>query len=338
MTKKLSIKNLAILLPFFIVLFLILFIQSPFYTDVSKEFSIAIILDFIITAPIIYFFLIRKNEKIPNYTAISFFVINILIASFIIPLENQYFLPFLTNVLVPVLEIGILSFIIYKTWNVIQQFKSQNKEGLDFYEALQTACSEVFPNKVGQILAMEIAVVYYVFFNHKKYIPKDNEYTYFIKSGIFSMIWVLIFVLLIETVAIHLLVERWSIVAAWILTFLSIYTCLQIIALMRSMKSRLIKIDKENQILHLKYGFFNQVDISIKDIEEIEISRKSFNKESGIVHLSALDVLDSHNVILHLKNEYVLNRIYGLKKKFKKIALFIDEKESFQKELLNIIK
>ena len=54
--------------------------------------------------------------------------------------------------------------------------------------------------------------------------------------------------------------------------------------------------------------------------------------------LSPLGDFESHNVVIQLKNENTLNRLYGFKKTYKTIALHIDEKEQFKTRLENALQ
>ena len=91
------------------------------------------------------------------------------------------------------------------------------------------------------MLASEIAVFYYLIFANSKVSLEMNEYSYYKKNGIKTVIAVFLGLVFIETGIVHILVERWNNTLAWIFTFLGLYTVLQIVALLRSMNKRPIK-------------------------------------------------------------------------------------------------
>ena len=95
------------------------------------------------------------------------------------------------------------------------------------------------------------------------------------------------------------------------------------------MNRRLSFIDYNNQTLNLRYGFFNHVKIPIRKIETIESNRRTLPDDKSILQFSPLGMLDSHNIILTLNEDHTMNRMYGLKKEFKKLAIYIDDKEKF---------
>ena len=284
----------------------------------------------------VYFLLIRKKE-IPKITVASVFVICVLVASAVLPMEHQHLLTQIKTIAIPLVEIGIIAFVSIKARRIIKSLKKNKNQHVDFFDALLIVCSTALPNRIGKVLATEIAVVYYTFsFSNKKTIT-DNEFTYFKKSGIKTTVWVFIFLIFVETGVTHLLVERWNATVAWVLTFLSLYACLQVFALLRSMDRRLIFINKEEEVLNLKYGFFNQTVIPFDQIENVEINRRSLPADNSVVQFSPLGLLDTHNLIIRLKNEHVLNRIYGIEKKYEAVAIYVDEKEKFVGEIKALI-
>lgn len=335
MKRKTLHLSAFLIIPLVILAFLILLSKSFFFQVDSPELWIAISLDLIFTVPIVYFLIIR-NSEIPNFTAFSLFVICLILASYIIPLEHQSFLKSFKFFAVPVLEVFILVAIAFKARMLSKKFKEEEIEQ-DFFDKTKLACQEIVPGRAASLLATEIGVIQYAFLDNKKIKLKENEFTYTKKSGIKSMIWILIFLIIIETFVVHFLLLKWNHTAALIVTFLSVYTCLQIIALLRSLDKRPILIDHENQVLKLRHGFFNQCYIPFDALKSFELSQRSFTKEGAVVKLSALDALDVHNVVLRFTEEQTLFKIYGFEKKVMGLGVFIDDKEAFADTIKDII-
>ncbi len=328
MTKKIQYPILIFGLPLLLLAFLILLVRSSIFQQNPAELSFAITLDLLVTIPILYFLIIRKRE-IPKITVVSVFIVCTAIASFVIPIEHQAFLSQVKTFAIPFVELSVLTFVILKTRAIIRSFRDSDTEQLEFFDALSLACSKILPGRVGKLFATEISVIYYSFSKFVKKEIQPNEYTYFEKSGIKTVVYALIFIILIETFAVHLLVHKWYPTVALVLSLFSLYTCLQFFSLSKSMDRRLISIDYENQILHLRYGFFNQTSFPFADVKSIELNRRTLPEDSSIVPFSALGGFDSHNIIIHLKQEHTLHRIYGIENKFQALALYVDKKEEF---------
>ena len=49
----------------------------------------------------------------------------------------------------------------------------KNVKGTDFYDRLLLACQEIFPGRIGRIIATEMAVMYYLFSWRKKHTRRE---------------------------------------------------------------------------------------------------------------------------------------------------------------------
>jgi len=135
MTKSLKISNLIFLLPILFVLSLVVWVNLPFYQTAPASLTYAVIFDLLLTTPLIYFLIIRKRD-IPKITVASVFVLCLIIANYIIPPTHQPFLSQLEFWLVPIIEFGVISYIIFNAQKTIRQFKTEKKTTPDFYTAL----------------------------------------------------------------------------------------------------------------------------------------------------------------------------------------------------------
>ncbi|MFY0630098.1 MAG: hypothetical protein JXR05_06930 [Flavobacteriaceae bacterium] len=299
-------------------------------------FSTAITIDFLITIPLVYFLIIRKR-KIPKITVLTTFVLGMVILTFALPEGNQSLLSLVKTYFLPILELGIIGFIIYKVRSIRKAYKSQEKTE-DFYTALLRATNEVLPKKVASVLVTEISVAYYGFIHWRKVQLKENEFSYHEKSTVNSIVISFLMIILIETLALHFLLQKWSVIAAWILTGLSIYTALQFFALARSISKRPIKIDEKKNELILRFGFFSEWSVSISDLKEVELSAKDLPEDKSVAMFAPLGSLLEHNVILHFNEEQLFSGIYGLKRKAKSLAIYVDEKGDFKRVLEEQLK
>ncbi|KPM48150.1 hypothetical protein AFM12_12265 [Jiulongibacter sediminis] len=283
----------------------------------------AIVIDLALTIPAIYFLMIRKGT-IPKTTVIPVFVIGLVIATLILPKDQQNSLDFVKKWIAPVIELGALTYVSTKIYQARKAFKIKEQH-LDFYQALKQATAEILPPKLSVFLATELATFYYGLLYWRKVKPK--EFTYHQNTGTAVLLYALVGLVGIETIAFHLLLGRWSIVAAWILTVLSVYSGIQILGFAKSLSKRPIRI--ENNRLFLPYGIMAEANIGFDQIERIEPSKNSMELDKNTVQLSPLGDLDSYNLILHFKKHIQFTSFYGSKKECVSLAIFIDQKEEF---------
>lgn len=335
MTGNLSLKETLLLfgLPLFILVSLALFASSDIALS-NSLISKSITLDLIITIPFIHWVLIRKKD-ISKFSVLSFFVIGVLIASFVIPEENQSFISFIKNWILPFIELGIITVIILKIRKTIQVYKHTKNSSPDFFTILKKTCSDVFPKKISAVLAMEIAVFYYGFISWKKITPKENEYTYHKDGNSISIFIGILMIVIIETFVLHKMILKSNPSIAWIVGIMSIYSFVQIFGFAKSLTKRPITIDGD--VLYIRYGIMSEITIPISDIGTIEFSSVVFDKETR--RLSHLGELDSHNMLIRLKEQSTGTKIglYGIKRNFKAIAFHVDQKNKFKDDLEQLI-
>ncbi|HFS67296.1 MAG TPA: hypothetical protein ENK67_03700 [Flavobacteriia bacterium] len=184
--------------------------------------------------------------------------------------------------------------------------------------------------------ATEIAVFYYGFINWKKDELSDNEFSYYKNSGIIITLIAFMMSGIIEIFVIHILLMKWNEIIAWIVTGLSIYTVIQIYGVIRAMPKRPIEIDKNGIIL--KYSILSETYIKFDNIETLEIFTKKIDKKGAIKYFSPFGKLEGNNIKIELKNEQIIEGLYGIKRKIKSFVLFIDEKEKFIEKINNALQ
>ena len=204
---------------------LILLMNSSFLNG-NDTLNFAITADLLLTVPLVYFLLIRKSE-IPNTTVIPVMIIGLLVGSYFLPQESQTYLSIFKTWALPVIEISILIFVTIKVRRAIKKYKDLKGSIPDFYNALKSTCYEILPKKLVLPFATEVAVFYYGFINWKTKEINENEFAYHKNSGTTALFGGFIMIIGIETVALHFLLARWSIVAAWVLSALSVYTAIR---------------------------------------------------------------------------------------------------------------
>ena len=318
-------------LPLLVIATMVLITQSSFFLSAPYKLSLGITIDLLLTTPLIYFLLIRKS-RIPKLTIVPILIIGVIICTYIIPSENQFYLSLFKTWILPVIELIVLSFVIYKVVKTVQLYKlNKSKSCFDFYTVLKSTCYEVLPKVVVIPMVTEIAVFYYGFLNWKKVKLKSNEFSYHKDSGTIGLLIALLFLIAIETVAFHLLLASWNITTAWVLTGISIYSGIQIFGFLKSMLKRPIII--ENDIIYFRYGIMNESTVNIENIESIELSIKDIVLTKTTRKLFFLGDLEGHNLVIKLKKENTMTGLYGIKRTYKVLALHIDDKHNFKERI-----
>ena len=326
-----SIKRIRLILflfiPFLLFVSIVFYTQTSHYFQYSDVISSWIILDLLLTIPFVYFLVIRKT-KIPNTSVISMVFLGLILGYYILPVEQHTYLDLFKKFGLPVIEISVLVFVLIKVRKAIRTFNANSKDESDFYNILQKTCREIIPGRMSSFIVSEISVIYYSFLNWKKPILKESEFTYHKKSGTPALFGALIFIVLVETISVHIILLQWSHLAAFILSILSIYTGLQLLGFGRSLSKRPISISNGNLIL--RYGILNEATIRIDEIESIVLSRKTLKYDDEIQKFSILGDLETHNVVIKCNKLQKMEGVYGITKTFSTLTFFVDEKDRFK--------
>ncbi|WP_412984521.1 hypothetical protein [Pontimicrobium sp. IMCC45349] len=328
MNKTISTQKLIMIisLPIIIICSMFIVSKTSIFLSNTNTLAFAITADLLLTLPLVYFFSIRKTN-IPKTTVVPILILGIVIASIIIPNENQYYLNLFKTWFLPVIELSILTYIILKVRKAIKIHKQHSENQLDFFDTLKQTCSQILPKPLVVPFATEIAVFYYGFFNFKSYQPKLNEYTYHKTSGVFSLAIAFMLIIGIETAVLHVIIAKWSVIVAWVVSLLSIYTALQIFGIVRSLSKRPIQINENN--LELRFGVLNETCIPIKEIAKIDQTSTDVEFDNNTRKLSPLVEIEGYNIVITLKSSNTLNGFYGIKKTYKTIAFKVDKPKDF---------
>ena len=314
-------------IPALLFAILIVFVKSPYFQADTNLVTLGISLDLLITIPIVYFLLIRKST-IPKTTIVPMMILGLVIGFFVLPETNHQYLNVFKTWFLPIIEVSIASFVIIKVRKAILFHKSQKDTSLDFFTTLKKTCAEILPKPIVVPFATEISVFYYGFIYWKRRKLAKNEFSYHKESGSVALFLVLIMLIAIEITPIHHLLASWSVIAAWILTILSIYSGFQVFGFAKSLMKRPIEVTQDT--LLLRYGIMHEAEIPLSEIKEIKLSKKSFTKEDNITRFALLGELESHNIIIEVHNEQTLHGLFGIKKPFTKLALHVDKDAAFK--------
>ncbi|MBX2876485.1 MAG: hypothetical protein KTR30_30475 [Saprospiraceae bacterium] len=290
----------------------------------------AVAADLAITAPLLYFLLIRKTS-IPNLTVVPCFLIGLLIAHLVLPPTERELLNFLTHYVLPGIELFVLFFVGRNIWRFVRELRQNGATSIDKLEVIKSSTLAVVGEGLpARLLTTELSIIYYGLFSWgQSERQSDFHFTHYKKNGLGAVIALWIMVLAAETFAVHILLMKWSVVVAWIASFSSVYLALLFIAHFKATRKRQSWIDEYG--LHLRYGLSGNVDISLVQIDNIQLTSRTPRNLDQFVKLG--HAFESHNVIIELKAEIEIERMYGKKEKTKAIGLMIDDREQLKEQL-----
>ncbi|WP_017731598.1 hypothetical protein [Nafulsella turpanensis] len=329
--KNLSLPHPKDILPFALPLLVFgvsaWIVLSGIFLRNPDVLSFAVTTNMTITAPLLYLFLIRK-KKVPNTTAVPFFIGGLLLATFLLPESYHFYTDLLWKYAFPLIELSVLSMVVYKTAQVIRTFRKE-RGSVDFLSVFRSSAAKVLGSqRIANVLATEVAVFYYGLFSWRKSNSLPAlQFSYHKENGATAVYAVIIFLLLIETAAIHFIADLWSPPLAWILTISSMYACLQLLGHLKAMRQRPVAIGRKS--IHIRYGLMGDGEVPFDSIESIRFAQE-VPEEKGVYHLSLLKILEPYNMEIKLKKSLSLFSMYGIRKEYHTLLLNIDKKKTFK--------
>lgn len=328
MTARALPRTPLILLTPVLIILCMLWLRNQVMSDMM---AMAITVDLVLTMPLIHFFLIKKT-RIPWTTVVPIFIIGVVAGTYILPIEHQGLLALVKTYMIPIVELSVLTYVSTKVYKAIKGYKAARVESMDAYDAISQVCSDIAPNyTLAHLLSTELSMIYYLLFSWREKAP-SRGYTYHQKTGSVALLGALSFIIVVEVFVMHILLVRWSTVAAWILSILSIYSLLQVISLIRSIYLRPILIDGD--ALRLRYGFFRESTIDLEDIVEARpLARGAKMDDMEIVNFALLGEMETPNVLIECNRPQTILGPYTIKKESAYIALSVDSRDDFIKEI-----
>mgnify|MGYP000040927686 CR=1 FL=1 len=309
------------LAPLIVLLALVFLLLKPVvFSGSESAMYMAITVDLLLTLPVVYFFTIRKTS-IPNISVVPVFIVGLVLGSLLIPLDYQGGINLAQTWVLPVVELTVISLVSYKVIALRKQFK-RTDGGLDFMDRLRMAVTDTVPIQLVGALTTEVSMFYYALISWKKPILNSKEYSYHRNNASIAMLYALLLAILVETIAIHFILIQWSNALAWVFSALSVYTGLQVFALIKSIPRRPITLNG-NQLV-IRNGLLGDCRVELNNIAQMEVFRNDLPEAYD--KMKKLSLFEQ-NLVFHFKDEITIVGLYGIRRKVKALAFYADEPE-----------
>lgn len=318
--KKAAIPFLAIFLLFAVFFFLT---RSEAFQAEMQLLSNAIAIDLALTVPVVYYFLIRKT-RIPDLTVIPVFLLSVWYGSFILPPEGKTVYAIINTYKLHIAELLFISFEAVWVYRVYTHYKKIKRGYYYFYEDIKQICLRFLGNKaVANIFSSEISLLYYCF-SPVKNTSHGAAFTYYKNGGLGAMTFAFSLLILVETAALHFLVQQWSIMLAWVLTCSSIYVLIYVVAQYKASKG--LPITVQSGHLMIRNGLLYHMAIPLSQIKTIQItSAASALDHRQVLKIAPMGDLGGHHVIITFKEMITAPGLYGVLKTFDTLAIELDD-------------
>ncbi len=321
---------LALGLPVLVATLSCLTVLTPRFQADSILMSHAILADVLILAPFLYYLCIRKTQ-VSRMSILRIWVAGLLLVGLVLDSRNSIMLHYIKNYAYPIIEIAIVGALV-RSFYLANKNRQTNAANTEFIAKARSFLTQVFGSEIlGYLFASELAIFYYLFIPQKtKEADYQTTFTNHKESGIIGFLYALLSVVLIETLAAHLLLDLWSTTAAWITTALSLYTALQLLAHIRAISARQIRFKQD--CLVICNGLAAETNINFEEIERFELSEE-IPEAADVIQFSLLGKAEAHNVVLYMKTTAKVTKFFGVKKNAKILLFYTDRPADFAQVL-----
>ncbi len=284
--------------------------------------------DFVITFPALYYFIIIRPLKTSAKKLLLVISLSCGVAYLVLPQhQREYILQ--VRKLTAVAELVFIIYAVTKFNKLRRAYLAQKAIFADPVYNLRSAMAGVMGDSFGvKIIASELAVLRYGLLFWKKEQPVESNNSSFTTHREFGYIelWcIFIFAMIVEIVAFHFLLRKWSNTAAIIVTVLSCYSFILFIADLSAILKRKILVN-DNQLI-LRTGLRWRTVTTISNIISVEKIRYDYH--STATYFKGGITGKSGNVFITFNEPVLIEKLYGASKSFDTILMNIDDAELF---------
>ena len=289
--------------------------------------ALGITLDLTVVVPLTYYFLVVRPRNWPPVALAPVLVLSLVIAAAILPSDHQQTLRVVEALAIPV-EVALLGWVGWQAARALRQIR--HSATADPVEELHRSARKFLRvHRVADVFAFELAVLFYAFgtWRSKLRIPDGTyAFTSHRRSGHGGLVFALFVLTVVEGVAVHLLLASWSTVLAWVLTFLSFYGALWLIA--------------DYRATVLRPSLVNEVEVWIRGglrwrtrVPRDQMAAVARTKPDPQECTMSVAFLTTPNIWVRFSAPVLLEGPYGIRRQVCCVGLVVDEPAEFQRLL-----
>jgi len=293
-----------------------------------------ILFDFMIVIPFLYWFFMIRNTGKPFSRLVPMPVLGGLVAWLVLPIQMRHIVwnaIWPIELLIITAEVAFLVYEIRLLFRVIRRFREESRKMEDTAEAIRVSVhKEIGDGKIAAVLLHDAIFLYYLFFSwRRKPLARNHRdepqlFTYHKNTNLWIYAAMVSKIILIESIAVHFMIQQWSSLAAWILTIADLWLLAVLWADCRAAYLQPVQVKEDR--LHLRYGLRIQGDIPLVMISTINYC-KDGEDDSGKETITP--ILGTANVRIDLHQPVRIEGVLFLPRSVKTIYLALDEPERF---------
>ncbi|WP_165062922.1 hypothetical protein [Adlercreutzia sp. ZJ154] len=291
--------------------------------------GIALPLDFMVGIPLGFYILVVRPRGLTLLSVIPVIWVGYGLSVIALGSPNAGVLPCLLAVLIPV-EIAIAVRECLEIARVYKTAKEKSADPIAWFK--ETMLYLVRKDTPASMAAAELSVWYYALLSWRKkpyVLPGERVFSYHNAGGYMNMMLGLALAFPVEIIGVHVLISQWSVVAACVVTALSIYAAIWLAGDARARVMRPVAIG--DGYIRLECGIQMEATIPFSDIEKICFSESEINAFAKTDKLN-YGTFYQANVWVIVKHPVEVSTMLG-KKRVRVVGLSLDNPVALKNSL-----
>ena len=298
----------------------ILLAQSALFTRDPRLIGVGITLDLTVTATWVAWLALVRPGRLPGWILAPVFLAGAATAKLAVPPEGQGALAII-GLGWALAEVGLVAALVLKGRRVASRVRALRREGEGVRLAFERARGEVLGMpRLAAALVLEVSLLAYGVGGWFLRAPTDG-FSIHRRRAWPVLASVLAFLVAVETFAAHVILARWSPVAAWIATASSLYALLWLAGDAHALRLSRLRVTADALVVEM--GLRWRVEIPRADLAAV---RAVDTAPSG--DLLRADLLWP-NVLVELSRPAVAHGLFGRTRRVERISLSLDDPEGF---------
>jgi hypothetical protein len=295
---------------------------------IKDKVANGLLADFIITFPVFYYFIVISPLKKSAKNLLIVISLCSVIAYLVLPAHQQQYI-LQVRKLTALAELLFLVYAVTKIKGLITFYKVHHATMADPIYNLRSAMADALGDSLGvKIIASELAILRYGLLCWRKErsgLQESVSFSIHKEAGYIAIWCILVVAIMVEVTAIHLLLLKWSHIAATVVTMLSLYGVVFIVADLSAILKRKVQISDEH--LLLQTGLRWRAKTQLSNINSIKKITNDYQSES--LYFKGGIIKTSGNLLISFKTPVQIDKLYGSGKQFDTILMNIDDYDAF---------
>src|SRR6266852_1090130 len=298
-------------------------VASPSFDAHSGPLSYAVLADHVATMPILYYLVVVRGRAVPWVTVLPIMMIGLLRARMILPGRQLDHLPGV-ELLAGAFEFAVLLSVGLRAVRVRQAYRRVGLRESTFVGAFTEAMRESFGSSLFTgVLISEVCTLYYALFSWRvdPQVPGDAiAVTSHRRPGWGGVLVAFAMIVIVESVAMHVLISLWSAKLAWTVTALSSYSLVWLLGDYRALVLRPTLLT--SSALRLRIGMRWQTEIPLDEIRAVRPYEPSGARLPGFRRVT---VMGAPLWTLDLRKPIVLEGPFGIRRTASCLGIAADQ-------------